>query len=86
MRSDSPFIQSGLTLLSELNDADLEWFLSAGKREKVPANAVVVGEGTQVHSIYVVLQGLQASASPWSPSPPLHDGHARSARGIQKIV
>ena len=58
MRSDPPFIQSGLTLLSELNDADLEWFLSAGKREKVPANAVVVGEGTQVHSIYVVLQGL----------------------------
>ena len=58
MRSDSPFIQSGLTLLSELNDADLEWFLSAGKREKVPANAVVVGEGTQVDSIYVVMQGL----------------------------
>ena len=58
MRSDSPFIQSGLTLLSELNDADLEWFLSAGKREKVPANAVVVGEGTQVHSLYLVMQGL----------------------------
>ena len=58
MRSDSPFIQSGLTLLSELNDADLEWFLSAGEREKVPANSVVVGEGTQLVSIYVVMQGL----------------------------
>ena len=58
MRSDSPFIQSGLTLLSELSDADLEWLLSAGQREKVPANAVVVGEGTQVRSIYLVMQGL----------------------------
>lgn len=58
MRSDSPFIQSGLTLLSELNDADLEWFLATGKREKVPANAVVVGEGTQLDSIHVVMQGL----------------------------
>ena len=58
MRSDSPFIQSGLTLLSELTDADLDWFLSAGKREKVPANSVVVSEGTEVRAVYVVLQGL----------------------------
>jgi CRP-like cAMP-binding protein/SAM-dependent methyltransferase len=58
MRSGLPFAQSGLTLLSELSDSDLDWIFSAGKRERMPANGVVVSEGTDVGSFYLVLQGL----------------------------
>src|SRR4051812_19138997 len=58
MRSGLPFMQSGLTLISELSDTDVEWIFSAGRREKVPAETTVVAEGTQVSSIYLVLQGL----------------------------
>jgi SAM-dependent methyltransferase len=57
MKTDS-FVQSGLTLLSELHDSDIEWMLVAGTRGKVPANAVVVSEGAKVENIYIILQGL----------------------------
>src|SRR5687768_17609955 len=58
MRSGLPFAQSGLTLLSELSDSDLDWIFAAGKRERMPPNGVVVAEGTDVGSFYLVLQGL----------------------------
>jgi CRP-like cAMP-binding protein/SAM-dependent methyltransferase len=58
MRSGLPFAQSGLTLLSELSDSDLDWIFSAGKRERTPPDGVVVSEGTDVGSFYLVLQGL----------------------------
>lgn len=58
MQPGIPFMQSGLTLLSELSDGDVDWIFSAGRREKVSADATVVIEGTQVASIYLVLQGL----------------------------
>jgi SAM-dependent methyltransferase len=51
-------MQSGLTLLSELSDADVDWMLLAGKRQRMSSNGVVVTEGTQVNSMYLVLQGL----------------------------
>ncbi len=51
-------MQSGLVLLSELSDSDLAWLLSAGRRERVPANAVVVREATHVPSLYLILHGL----------------------------
>jgi CRP-like cAMP-binding protein len=51
-------MQSGLALLSELSDSDVRWIFSAGERKKVPRNAVVVTEGVDVPSIYLVLQGL----------------------------
>ena len=51
-------MQSGLTLLSELSDSDVDWIFLAGKRERMAPGGVVVAEGTQVASIYLVLQGL----------------------------
>jgi len=51
-------MQSGLTLLSELSDADVDWMLLAGQRQRLSPDGVVVAEGTQVDSMFLVLQGL----------------------------
>ena len=58
MQSGLPFMQSGLTLLSELSDSDVDWIFLAGKRERMAPGGVVVTEGAHVASIYLVLQGL----------------------------
>src|SRR5687767_4086075 len=58
MQAGVTFMQSGLILLNELGDADIDWILSAGREEQVAANTVVVAQGSRLQSIYLVLAGL----------------------------
>jgi extracellular factor (EF) 3-hydroxypalmitic acid methyl ester biosynthesis protein len=58
MQSGYTSAQSGFTLLSELSDSDLDWFFSAGKRERPAPQTVIVKEGGQGEFIYFVLEGL----------------------------
>jgi len=58
MQSGYTSAQSGFTLLSELSDSDLDWFFSAGKRERPAPQTVIVNEGGGGEFIYFVLEGL----------------------------
>lgn len=58
MQSGYTSAQSGFTLLSELSDSDLDWFFSAGKRERPAPQTVIVKEGGEGNFIYFVLEGL----------------------------
>ena len=58
MQSGYTSAQSGFTLLSELSDSDLDWFFSAGKRERPAPQTVIVKEGGEGEFIYFVLEGL----------------------------
>ena len=58
MHSGYTSAQSGFTLLSELSDSDLDWFFSAGKRERPAPETVIVNEGAEGEFIYFVLEGL----------------------------
>jgi len=58
MPSESSFVQSGFTLLNEMNDADLDWIFAAGTWKQVPGNAVLVEEGSRLQTLYLVMEGL----------------------------
>lgn len=58
MQSGYTSAQSGFSLLSELSDSDLDWFFSAGKRERPAPQTVIVNEGAEGDYIYFVLEGL----------------------------
>jgi len=53
-------MRKALLILGILNDNDLEWLLTTGRRETVPAGTVLVREGQAVEAIYVVLEGTFA--------------------------
>src|SRR5262249_14134644 len=46
-----------LYLLGLLNEADLEWMLATGRRERVAAGAVLIQEGHPIDAMYIVLHG-----------------------------
>ena len=58
MNTTTERMPAGFTLLSELGDQDLEWFLTVATREKVPANTLILRGGAHVPSVYIVLNGL----------------------------
>jgi CRP-like cAMP-binding protein len=47
-----------LSLLTELDDQDIEWILEAGQEEQVIANKVIIAEGSRPDALYFVLEGL----------------------------
>ena len=55
-------MQQALALLNELSDSDVDWLLSAGSEQQVIANTVVIREGEQPTSLYIVLEGLLSVA------------------------
>src|SRR5207302_2011595 len=58
MQPGSSFMQSGLALLSGLDDTDIDWLLSTGTEQSVNAETTLVKQGHAVDSLYLVLQGL----------------------------
>ena len=46
-----------LFILGGLDDKDTDWMITAGKRESVPKDAVLIREGQPVSALYIVLQG-----------------------------
>lgn len=63
MQSGLSSLQSGFTLLSTLEESDLEWIFKAGKEQKVLTGAVIVTEGVRGEFIYFLLDGLLAVSS-----------------------
>ena len=47
-----------LSLLNELEDADVKWIFDAGQEQQVIANTVIIQEGTDPKALYFVLEGL----------------------------
>jgi CRP/FNR family transcriptional regulator, cyclic AMP receptor protein len=46
-----------LFILGHLSDTDIEWMLSAGKKENVPSGKMLIHEGKPVANVYIVLDG-----------------------------
>ncbi|MBC7250025.1 MAG: cyclic nucleotide-binding domain-containing protein [Anaerolineae bacterium] len=46
-----------LYILSELSDADVEWMIAHGRRERRPAGSVLIQEGGSIESLYILLDG-----------------------------
>jgi bacteriocin-type transport-associated protein len=53
-----------LYLLGQLNDSDVEWLITRGRKEFVPAGTVLMQEGMAIDSLYVVLHGTLGAAVP----------------------
>ena len=46
-----------LFILGELEDDDIDWMISIGKREDIPAETVLIHEGQPVDTLYILLSG-----------------------------
>ena len=56
-----------LFIFGELSDDDIDWMLQNGKREKIPANTVLIQEGKAIDTIYLLLEGtLTVSVAAWN--------------------
>jgi CRP/FNR family cyclic AMP-dependent transcriptional regulator len=51
-------MRKALYLLGQLSDADVEWMIAHGRRERVRAGTVLIREGQPVNAIYIVLDGV----------------------------
>ncbi len=58
MQSAVSSMQSGLILLNELSDNDVDWVLSVAREEPIANGAVLVAQGSRPDSLYLVLSGL----------------------------
>jgi len=53
-----------LFLLSQLSDADLEWMIARGSKQRLAEGTILIEEGRSVDSLYILLDGvLEISAS-----------------------
>jgi bacteriocin-type transport-associated protein len=51
-------------LLGELVDEDIDWMISTGRREEIPAGTVLIEEGKQIDTLLILLEGtLSVSVS-----------------------
>ncbi|MFZ2957026.1 MAG: cyclic nucleotide-binding domain-containing protein [Candidatus Ozemobacteraceae bacterium] len=46
-----------LFILGELADSDIEWLIKKGRRKTVPNGTLLVKEGKQIESLFIVLDG-----------------------------
>jgi CRP-like cAMP-binding protein/SAM-dependent methyltransferase len=51
-------MQDALSLLSGLNDSDIDWILGSGVRRSIPAHAVLIDEGSIPDAVHFLLEGL----------------------------
>jgi bacteriocin-type transport-associated protein len=51
-------MRKALYLLGQLSDADIEWMIAHGRRERLPAGTILIREGQPVNAIYIVLDGV----------------------------
>lgn len=47
-----------LFLLGQIDDTDLEWIIRHGRRQQVPAGAVLIHEGRPIDAVYILLEGV----------------------------
>ncbi len=51
-------MRKALLFLGVLNDTELDWMLSAGIRQTVPAGTVIIQEGKPIDSLFLIIDGL----------------------------
>ena len=51
-------MQDALAFLSGLTDDDVTWILETGKEQQVMTGTIIIDEGSQLDSLYIVLSGL----------------------------
>jgi len=51
-------------LFGQLTDADIEWMLSKGKRERIRAGTSIVREGQPIDSLFILLDGVLEVTGP----------------------
>lgn len=44
-------------LLGELDDDDIDWMISTGRREEIAAGTVLIEEGQAIDTLYILLEG-----------------------------
>jgi CRP/FNR family transcriptional regulator, cyclic AMP receptor protein len=47
-----------LHILGTLTDDDVEWLVAVGQRERVPAGASIIDEGSPASALFIVLEGM----------------------------
>jgi bacteriocin-type transport-associated protein len=47
-----------LFILGQLSDLDIEWLITAGRKEQVSAGTTLIHEGKAIDALYIVLDGL----------------------------
>ncbi len=48
---------NALLILGELNDRDIDWIVTQGKREILPAGSILIEEDQPLDALYIVLSG-----------------------------
>ncbi len=46
-----------LFILGELSDLDVNWMMTNGRKEQIPAGGVIIHEGKPANALYIVLDG-----------------------------
>jgi CRP/FNR family cyclic AMP-dependent transcriptional regulator len=46
-----------LFIFGQLADSDIDWLAKAGRRQRLPANSVLIREGVSVGTLYILLEG-----------------------------
>lgn len=53
-------------LLGELDDDDIDWMISTGRREEIVAGTVLIQEGEPIDTLHILLEGtLAVSVASW---------------------
>jgi CRP/FNR family transcriptional regulator, cyclic AMP receptor protein len=53
-------MRKALVILGILDDSDVEWMISAGKRERMAAGSMLIQEGHSSDHLYIVVEGAFA--------------------------
>ncbi len=53
-------MRKALFFLGILSDSDIDWLITAGRRQPIPAGEVLIKEGSPVDAIYILLDGVLA--------------------------
>ena len=53
-------MKKALFILGELNDADVDWMLTTGRREELTAGESLIHKGQPINALYILLEGRLA--------------------------
>lgn len=64
-----------LYLLGQLSDADIEWLIAKGRKERLPSGTVLIREGQPIDALYILLDGsLEVSGKALGTDKPVRLG------------
>lgn len=51
-------MRKALIMLGELSDSDIDWIAKVAVRRILPAGSVIIAEGREIQSLFIILEGL----------------------------